>query len=363
MNQKTILLVAGGTGGHLFPAIAIAESLHEMSHHELHLITDLRCQKYLTSDIPVKTSIVDLHLKFNNILNKFKIPFQILIATVKAYLQVRKIKPDIVIGFGGYPSFPAMLICKFMNIDMVLHEQNSYFGKVNQFFASYAKYICLAYQNTTQFDHAYSHKAQLIGYVVRRNIKQISKKCTFSNKIFRLFIFGGSQSAQIFSKLVPEAISILLHKYPNTQIEITQQVADTDHETIKSIYDSLHVKYNIAAFFHNMESIYQESDLVISRSGASTIAELSTIGLPAIFIPFPAAADNHQYYNAKNLADIDASWCFQQSQITPEILASQIYKLYKDRALLQSASKKLLKTQSDGSMQLSNIVLKHLEQK
>lgn len=358
MKQKTILLAAGGTGGHLFPAIAIAESLLALSNHKIHLITDLRCQKYLTSDIPAQTHIVDLHLKFDNVFNKLKIPFKILAALIRAYIKIRQIKPNIVIGFGGYPSFPAMLICKLMGIDMVLHEQNSYFGKVNQFFASYAKYICLAHENTTQLDPVYNHKVQLIGYVVRNQIKQIPIKRGFSNKILRLFVFGGSQSARIFATLIPEAIRILLNKFPNTQIAIIQQASDTDCGPIKKIYDSLNIKHEIAPFFYDMESIYKKSDLVISRSGSSTIAELSTIGLPAIFIPFPTAADNHQYYNAKHLADIDASWCFKQSQITPEILASKIHKLYTDRSLLESASKKLLQKRSDGSKALSNIVLK-----
>lgn len=361
--NKTILLATGGTGGHLFPAIALAETLSDLAHHDIHLITDLRCQKYLTSDIPAKTHIVNLYLNFSGIINKFKIPFLILSAIIKAFIKIRHIKPDIVIGFGGYPSFPTMLVCRILQIDMILHEQNSYLGKVNQIFAHYAKYICLAYPNTTNFDNKYKDKMHLIGYVVRKKIKQIPKKTKFSNETLHLFIFGGSQSAKIFTHLIPEAISILMHKFPKTKLEIIQQAKENDHTKIINIYNTLGIKHKVAPFFYDMESIYKKSDLVISRSGASTIAELSSIGLPSIFIPFPNAADNHQYYNAKHLSDIKASWCFLQSQITPSMLADKIHELYKNQTLLKSASKQLLKIKSDGSMQLSNIVLKHLEKK
>ena len=362
-HNKIILLAAGGTAGHLFPAIALAETLSDITHYDIHLITDLRCQKYLTSDIPAKTHIVNLYLNFSGIINKLKIPFLILSAIIRAFIKIRHIKPNIVIGFGGYPSFPTMLVCRILRIDMILHEQNSYFGKVNQIFAYYAKYICLAYQNTTKFDNKYKDKTHLIGYVVRKKIQQAPKKTKFSNKTLHLFIFGGSQSAKIFTSLIPEAIVILIRKFPDTKLEIIQQAKENDHAKIINIYDSLGIKHKIAPFFYDMASIYKKSDLVISRSGASTIAELSTIGLPSIFIPFPTAADNHQYYNAKYLSDINASWYFKQAKITPLMLADKIHELYKNRTLLKSASKQLLKIKSDGSMQLSNIVLKHLEKK
>lgn len=361
MNKhKTILLAAGGTGGHLFPAIAIAEELTK-AQSNVHLITDLRCQKYLTDDLPLTAHIIDLHLKMSGIVNKIKSIIKLFSACVRSVALIRKIKPDAIIGFGGYPSFPAMAAARILRIPMIIQEQNCFLGKSNRFFAKSAQIIALSYKETDNIDIEFKSKILFTGDIVRSKIRNLSEKKDFKTPNFHLFIFGGSQGAKVFSTLVPDAITELKKINPEINLTITQQAGKQEQKDLKKCYDKLKIKHELAEFFHNMPEIYDKSQLVIARSGASTIAELTNIGLSAIFIPYPYAAEDHQYFNATAIANDNASWCYRQNDISATILAKKLNELISNRNLLIQASKKLLSRKSDGAKYLADTVLKIIE--
>ncbi len=360
-KNKTILLAAGGTGGHLFPAIAIAKELAK-SQAKIHLITDYRCQKYLTKDLPITSHIFDLHLNMSNIFHKIKSAIKLLIICIKTIILIRKIKPKIIMGFGGYPSFPAMYAAKILRIPMIIQEQNCFLGKSNRFFAKSAQLIALSYKETDNIDIEYKSKLLFTGDIVRSEIRALTQKDNFDSEEFHLFIFGGSQGAKIFSTLIPDALDELKRINPKIKLSITQQASKTEQKYLEKKYENIqNIKYELAEFFYNMPEIYKKSQLVIARSGASTIAELTNIGLPAIFIPLPHASEDHQYFNAMAVANSSASWCYRQNEISASLLATKLNELITDRELLKKASKQLLYRKSDGAKYLADTVLKIIE--
>ncbi|MGL4226013.1 MAG: undecaprenyldiphospho-muramoylpentapeptide beta-N-acetylglucosaminyltransferase, partial [Rickettsia sp.] len=350
-----------------------------------HFITDLRCQKYINQDIKVMFHILDLKRSSNIFLFLPRLS----IAVLKAIRLLYNIKPSVIVGFGGYPVISAMFAAIFLRVPIIIHEQNSYLGKVNKFFASFAKNIAIAYENVKNLPAFAKSKIVITGGIVRKNIRAldsvghvviprldrgihknikqdwiprssrgmtITQEKPRNDKLFTIFIFGGSQGAKLFSELIPDSIKILMQKQPELKLYVVQQAAFDDQEKIRKIYSELNIAYELAEFFDDMVSQYKKADLVISRAGASTIEELTYIGLPAIFIPLPSAADNHQYYNAKLLEDKKAGWCLEQNSISAEKLADKILDLISNPKVLVDASQNLLKRRKEGHVLLSNLI-------
>ncbi len=356
-KKKSIVLAAGGTGGHLFPALALAEEF-DNTVADVHLITDRRCQKYLDKNQPIKTHIFDFHLKMTGLLNKAISLWRLSNVCIKTLWLIGKLKPHIIIGFGGYTSFPSLLAAKVLRIPYIVQEQNCFLGKSNRLFSGSAKIIALSYKETTNISLSNTKKVVITGDLVRSSIRNLPIKNNFNNEEFRLFIFGGSQGAKVFSQIIPKAITELLKLNPDLKIRLTQQASQDDQKEISAIYAKLGIKYVLSPFFHNMAEIYSKTDLVISRSGASTVAELVNVGVPAIFIPFPYAMEDHQYFNAKAIENSKAGWCFRQEEVTDIILAEKIYELIIDRKLLKEASKNLLNRKNNGAKYLADTVMK-----
>jgi len=350
--MKKILLVAGGTGGHFFPAVAVGEELVKRNY-EVHFITDLRCKKYIDPNTEIRFHVLDL-----------KRPKSILvflpslsIAVFKAIKLLYSLVPSAVVGFGGYPVIASMFAAIFLRIPIIIHEQNSYFGKVNRFFANFAKKIAVSYKDTKNLPSIVKNKIVVTGGIVRRNIREL-KVVNKQSEPFRIFIFGGSQGAKLFSELIPDSIKILMQKQPELKLHIVQQAALNDQAKIEDIYLKLNITYKLAEFFNDMALQYQNADLVISRSGASTIEELTYVGLPAIFIPLPSAADNHQYHNTKLLEDEKCGWCMKQDDISSVKLADKIFDLVSNPKILKNTSQNLLKRKKEGHKLLSDLIEK-----
>jgi UDP-N-acetylglucosamine--N-acetylmuramyl-(pentapeptide) pyrophosphoryl-undecaprenol N-acetylglucosamine transferase len=361
-KDKAILLSAGGTGGHLFPAIALAEELSSLGYKNIHLFTDLRCQKYLTDEMPVQVQIVDLYINQGGLVNTIKAIGRWFRSVFCAYRLVKKIQPAVVIGFGGYPTFPTLLASRIRGVPMIVHEQNSCFGRTNSFFSGYAKIVALSYKNTRRIaEEILEDKIVITGDLIRGSIKNMPEKQDFTSSPFVLLVFGGSQGAKMFSSLVPGAIKILKEQHPEVDIEVIQQVRTEDLAEVQKIYDDLGVKSRLAEFFHDMGDIYQKAHLAVTRAGAMTIAELTQVGLPALYIPLLSSADNHQYYNARAIEEAKASWFFFQQNITSRALSREIYDLMINRDKLAEASKKLLGRKMDGRKNLADTVVKIIE--
>lgn len=336
----TIFVVGGGTGGHLFPAIALGEELLARSY-DVSLITDSRCEGYLAKDLKLKTHIISLGSMKLGFIAKFYMLFKMAIACVKSIIIFVTRRPYLVIGFGGYTSIPPLLAAKLLRIPVMLHEQNCFFGKANKIFAKGAKKIALNFAETSNLPKGLEEKLIVSGNPIRKEIEQVKVKRDFMNKTFNLLVTGGSQGAKFFSSIVPKALKIVHHKKPDLKINLVQQVSSEYKNDLALSYKKLCNKFELRDFFNDMPHRYIKSDLIICRSGASTIAELIYMGQPAIMIPYPFAAENHQFYNAKVIADKNAGWYFEQLSMKAEDLADLILKLAANRQILQDTSDKL----------------------
>lgn len=352
--MKKIVVIGGGTGGHLFPAIALAEELL-LRNYKMYLITDTKCVSFLNLKYNFQIYTIKFFLGKEGFINKiFSIPLILLSFTkvLKLFLQV---KPSLVICFGSYFSIPAIIVAIILRIPIVLHEQNCVLGRTNKFFLRFVKKIALSYDNTKSICNISEKKIVFTGGIVRKNINFLPK-INNDNNSFKILVLGGSQGAKVFNTLIPFAIKEIKRLNPKINIEITQQVSIKDQLKVIDFYSKLGVKANLSAFFYDIQDLYCRHDLIISRAGASTISELINAGIAAILIPYPYAIDNHQFLNAKILADMQASWCFNQDQITPLILANKIITLMENPSLLKDASKNILQLKKDGVKILSDLV-------
>lgn len=356
-NRTRILLTAGGTGGHFFPALAIATELKK-ENFDVHFSTDKRCMKYTSKDSEINFKIIDLYIRTGSIAALMLLPIKITIACVKALLYVSYLRPKAVIGFGGYPSFPTLFACKILSIPIILHEQNRFLGKVNRFFAKSAKLVAFSYdQHNNDINNELLSKNQqinseYIGDIVRDQIKKIKISNSFTNDPIRIFIFGGSQGAKIFTEAIPAAIKIAKSINPDFNCFITHQVSSAHQKYVSNQYESMGIKHQIQEFFHDIEKIYKKTDLVISRSGASTIAELSAIGLPAILVPLAISAENHQLENAKFIENIGGGWVLEEHDSLEAKLASLMIKIDNNRKELIQAATNISSRKSDGTKAL-----------
>lgn len=361
MSKKTILLVAGGTGGHFFPAIATGKVLSQMGY-DIHMVTDKRCEKYIHKIDYIKFKIIDLYLKFSSIIGKIKAPLQILRAVIQSIYYVWYLKPSVVIGFGGYPSFPSLLAAKLLGIPIIIHEQNAFLGKSNRFFAKYARLIALSYSGDNRINNNYKNKVIHVGDIIRTEfISQLKTQEALpssTNLPLRVFVFGGSQGAKIFSSAIPEAIKIAQSIDNNFTCKIIQQARLDDIILLQKTYQDLKIECEIAEFYHDIFSIYQKSNLVIARAGASTIGELSAFGLPVIMVPYPHAAENHQFYNAKSVEDLGGGWCITESPDLANNIAQYLIMLNNDRQLLKTASARIKTRKINGAQALADTVNK-----
>lgn len=256
--MKKVLLNAGGTGGHFFPAVALGTELTERGY-QVYLVTDKRCEKYLTDDLKFIAKIIDLKINAASMQGKLMALAKIMFSTLQALIFLVKIRPRVMISFGGYPTIPGANAAVMLNIPLILHEQNSFLGKTNRFFARFAKAVALSYPETAN-EKGSNQDYIVTGDIVRANIKSLAPKDNFDNPIFRILIVGGSQSAKIFSKLIPEAISEL-HKIDSTiKLQITQQAPMVDHIEIGKIYSDLSIPYKLSEFFHDIGDEYSNAE-------------------------------------------------------------------------------------------------------
>ena len=322
-TRRTILLSAGGTGGHVFPAIALAEELHKRGHRPI-LATDSRAANYGYPDwlevhvLASKSPSGGLSGKINGVLGLLKACWQ-------AWNLIRKTKPQTIVGFGGYPSFPALAIAMARGIPLVLHEQNRYLGKANRMAAGAAKTIALSFPETKGIQEKDKAKCIMMGNPARPEIlalRDLPYPSPATGSL-ELLIFAGSQGAHLFSEVVPEAISLLPEKI-RQRLSITQQCREEDREQVRQHYQDLGIQATIAPFFEDMAERLKKAHLVVCRSGASSVTEMMTAGRPAIYVPLAIATDDHQTLNAQYLEAHNAGWLLPSSQFEPQALAARL---------------------------------------
>ena len=322
-----ILLAAGGTGGHVFPAVAVAEQLKEMGMKPV-FITDRRGKPMIPAPFNA-TRILAASPYGSTRGQRIKGLMKLAFGAMQTTLLMMMYRPKLVIGFGGYPAVAPVLIGKGFGCRTMLHEQNAYFGRANNFLAKYVNTIAFSWQGTKNISEDNVQKSKVMGMPVRHAFHDIGTKdfvAPQDGEEVRILIVGGSLGAEIFGETVPEALSRLPDELRG-RIKITQQVRDGQMEDVKATYAKAGITATLAPFIHDMADEMAKAHLVVCRSGASSVAELAASGRPSILVPFPGAMDDHQTANAKAMTDIGGGWLIPESEMSAGSLAGKISTL------------------------------------
>ena len=337
--SRHYVLAAGGTGGHMVPAHALAEELIARGHH-VALITDERGAR-----IPGLFDNVPVHILPAGRLSGGPLGWarglkNIFTGRAMASRMYETFRPSAVIGFGGYPALPALLAARRDGIPSLVHEQNAVLGRVNRLMASRVDAIATAYPSVDRLAPKHNDKVQLVGNPVRDEVLELRDQPyppLTEEGIFRVMVIGGSQGATILSQVVPDGLALLPEHF-RRRLQVTQQCRPEDIEQVRAKYAGHGIPADLATYFPDIPARLAWSHLVIARAGASTIAELTAAGRPAILIPLPTATDNHQVSNAREMAKAGGARMVLQSKFTPVELAKQMQKLGLEPQALANAA-------------------------
>jgi UDP-N-acetylglucosamine--N-acetylmuramyl-(pentapeptide) pyrophosphoryl-undecaprenol N-acetylglucosamine transferase len=335
------VLAAGGTGGHMVPAHAIARELIARGHR-VALITDERGAKIPGLFEDVQTHVLPAGRMSGGPAGWIKGARAILEGRAMARQLYSTFEPSAVIGFGGYPALPALLGAFAERIPTIVHEQNAVLGRVNRLVARKVAAIATAYPDVKRLAQRYAHKTYLVGNPVREAVLDLRDEPfpVFSDEsVLRLLVTGGSQGASILSQVVPAGLAMLPISL-RRRLQVTQQCRPEDIESVRALYAEMEIPADLATYIEDMPTKLAWSHLVIGRAGASTIAELTAAGRPAILIPLPSAMDNHQAFNVLEMVKAGGARAIRQTNFTPAELARQMQKLAMEPGALQNAAKR-----------------------
>lgn len=339
-ENRAVLLAAGGTAGHLFPAFALAEELGARGRI-VDLVTDMRGDRY-GADFPARRvhQVPSATLGGANPLAVTKTALTLSRGVWAAFRLLGEIRPAAVVGFGGYPTFPPLMAARMRRIPSALHEQNAVLGRANRMLAARVDAIAVSFENTAYLTGPLAAKARLTGNPIRAAAVRAAAEPYspyFPGETFYILVFGGSQGARFFSDVVPPALA-LLPVGIRKRVHVVQQAREEDIGRVQDAYAQSGIPAQVAPFFPNLPDMMAASQLVIGRAGASTVAELSALGRPSILVPLPHALDNDQLRNATALANAGGAWCIEQSELNAARLAAEIEKLMRAPQLLTVAA-------------------------
>jgi UDP-N-acetylglucosamine--N-acetylmuramyl-(pentapeptide) pyrophosphoryl-undecaprenol N-acetylglucosamine transferase len=327
---KTILIMAGGTGGHIFPGLAVADEMRAAGWDVVWMGGRGGMEERLVPPHGHRTAWIRARAaRGKGLVQKLFLPANLLYAFWESARHILRIKPDVVLGLGGYVAFPGGMMASLLNKPLALHEQNAIAGVTNKVLAGVCDKVMQAFPETLK-------GAEWTGNPVRAGIAALDiPEKRFQNRSgpLRILVVGGSLGAQALNEALPKAVSLLGEKP-----QIVHQAGEKHLDTLKANYEKAGVQGELVAFIQDMAQRYAEADLVICRAGAMTIAELAAGGLASVLVPFPHAVDDHQTANAKFLADRGAAILLPQTELTPEKLAALIGSL--DRPKLLEMAKK-----------------------
>lgn len=337
-----ILLAAGGTGGHLFPASALASVLTERGF-TVDLVTDERADQYGISfparqvhEVPADT------IRGRSPLSLARTFWKLGRGFLRCLGIIGRERPLVVVGFGGYPTLPPIFAAWVRGVPAILHEQNSVMGRANRLLAKRVYKIATSFPKVAKVRPQEQEKLVHVGVPVRDPVIAVRDKPyepPAADGPFRLLVFGGSQGAKVFSDTVPGAIA-RLDETVRDRLRIVQQCRQEDLDRVRFAYDAIKVEAELAPFFRDLPARIADAHLVISRSGASTVAELSCIGAPSLLVPLPHALDNDQLMNASALAALGGAVVLDQRGFTAHTLADKLVNLVNDPAALTEMARK-----------------------
>jgi len=336
---RQFVLAAGGTGGHMVPAHALAGELIARGHH-VALVTDERGAKIPALFEDVQTHVLPAGRITRNPAGWVRAVRGIWEGRAMARELYRSFRPAAVIGFGGYPALPALLAAIKDEIPTAVHEQNAVLGRVNRLLAGRVDAIATSYPDVARLKPKLADKVHLVGNPVRDSVIALRDQpfpVIDAEGVFRLLVTGGSQGASILSKVVPEGLGLLPLHF-RRRLQVTQQCRPEDIEAVRGHYATLGIPADLATYMTDLPERLGWSHLVIARAGASTIAELTCAGRPAILLPLPSATDDHQTANAREMTAAGGARTIQQSRFTPIELAKQMQKLALEPGALANAA-------------------------
>ena len=341
--QRHYVLAAGGTGGHMVPAASLAAELGRRGHH-VSLISDERGVRFPglfdTDKGRVQTHVLPAGRLAGGPIGWAKAARAMISGRAQAIELYRHQKPAAVIGFGGYPALPALLAAFSERIPTAVHEQNAVLGRVNRLVAGKVDAIATSYANVARLKDKYLGKAHLVGNPVRDAVLALRSQpypLLEEDGIFRVLVTGGSQGASVLSQVVPDGLSLLPIAF-RRRLQVTHQARIEDIDAARAKYAELSIAAELATYLPDMPEQLAWAHLVIARAGASTLAELTCAGRPAILVPLPSATDDHQTANAREMTEAGGARTIAQTAFTPVELAKQMQRLGLDPAALQNAA-------------------------
>ena len=345
-TNRTLMVMAGGTGGHVYPALAVAEEMRARGWEVFWLGTKNGLEARVVPEAGIDMVWISMSgLRGHGLLRKLLTPFMLLVAFWQALRAILARRPDVVLGMGGYTAFPGGMMASLLNKPLVIHEQNSIAGLTNRVLA------CLAERVLVAFPSAFTHHTDKpvpcgktattwVGNPVREQIAGLAGdhyKYDGREGPLRLLVVGGSLGAAALNELLPQALALLP---PDVRPEVVHQSGRQHVDKLHANYAAAGVEAEVRDYIEDMATLYEWCDVAVCRAGAMTVAELACAGVPALLVPFPYAVDDHQTTNAAFLTEADAAWCIQQQDLTAEKLAARLAAL--TRAQLELMSRKAL---------------------
>lgn len=354
---ELVVVAAGGTGGHMFPAASLAVALLGRGYR-VALLTDDRGAQSSAIAGGVSVHVIRAGRLRPGLFGKVTGAVDLVLGTLQARRLLRDLKPCVAIGFGGYASVPTLFAAGRAGVPTLLHEQNAVLGRANRLLAGRARAIALSLPATMGLRDADAGKAHLTGNPVRADIAAIGQRpyvATGDGEPFRVLVLGGSLGAAVFARVVPAAVKLLSAEI-RQRLDLVQQCRAEDVEPTRVAYRDLGVPAVLAPFIDDVPDRLAAAHLVICRAGASTVAELTASGRPALLVPYPHAADDHQTANAQRLVDAGAAWLMPQDHFTPQALATRIQELMRNATLSRAAGCALAAATPDAARQLADLV-------
>ena len=362
MNDPLLVLAAGGTGGHMFPAQAIAEEM-VASGWQVKLSTDSRGARYcenFPSDVEVLI-VNSATFSGRSIFGKLSVPLKIFYGVFQSLLWFKRNKPSCVVGFGGYPSIPAITAALIWRIPTILHEQNGVLGQVNKLFAKKVNFVAYGIAPKSLC----SENSLYIGNPVRNSVLKFeaSPYIPPGDYPINVLVIGGSQGAKIMSDIVPAALSSLSEKNKKN-LRVAHQARPEDKERVIKLYAEHNIDAEVSSFFDDAPRRMSEAQLVISRSGASSVADIATIGRPSILVPLKSALRDEQSINADSMTSINSAISFAEDDFTEEKLSKCIAKFLASPKKAEAMAIAALKRSSKNSVQMmSELIISLVKEK
>jgi len=340
-TRPHVLLAAGGTGGHVFPAEALASELMDRGYR-LGLVTDKRGKAYGGALGALETHhILAGGIAGKSIPARIKSVMELGVGTWQAWRLMKGLRPDAVVGFGGYASVPTMMAATFTSIPTVIHEQNALLGRANRLLAGRVNAIATSFADTRGLPLGADQKITLTGMPVRAPIAAKADTpypVSEGDAPLCVLVLGGSQGARVLSEVVPAALGKLPAEI-KSRLDVTQQCREEDMSMVKAAYGEIGIRAHLATFIDDVPERMAKSHVVISRAGASTVSEALAVGRPSILVPYPFAADDHQSYNAQAVDAAGAGWIMPQDAFTADNLALRLDSLLGLPAVLEKSAR------------------------